>query len=305
MKNPTLLFQAFRYPRITSTRSRLSQELASNIYPSTASRGFSRSSLRFTKNRSALPLINELGQLVDKKWLAASVISFLAAMLLSKSPYISVALSLLIFGIGIIRAAGERARNSHKLDDVWPEVIDHLIAGIQSGMSLTESFIGLEDRGPIALRALIATAAHDLKIHGDFDMVLESVKSVVASPACDQICEAIALSRALGGNELIYVLRTLGDYLRADLATRREIEVKHGWIKNSAHLSAIAPWLLLLLLSTQPSTAQAFSTPTGISILVCGVIATCVAYLWMNFLAKLPRAPRIFSLSDNEFGVKR
>ena len=242
--------------------------------------------------------MEELRQLIYKKWLAAAALSFFVALSLSRSPYIATALSLLIFGIGIIRAAGERARTSHKLDDVWPEVIDHLIAGIQSGMSLSESFIGLEDRGPLALRHMIAIAAEDLRAHGDFDQVLESIKKLVASPSCDQICEAIALSRALGGSELIFVLRTLGDYLRADLATRREIEVKHGWIKNSAHLSAIAPWLLLLLLSTQPSTAQAFSTPTGISILVCGVIATCVAYLWMNYLAKLPRPPRIFFNQD-------
>ena len=263
---------------------------------------FSQSS---SYGRSGLYLFDEIRQLVDKKWLGASIASFLVSIFLSRSPYISIALSLLIFGIGIIRAAGERARNSHKLDDVWPEVIDHLIAGIQSGMSLTESFIGLEERGPIPLRQLITTAAQELKHHGDFDQVLESVKRLVASPACDQICEAIALSRALGGNELIYVLRTLGDYLRADLATRREIEVKHGWIKNSAHLSAIAPWLLLLLLSTQPSTAQAFSTSTGISILACGVVATCVAYLWMNYLAKLPQAPRIFSLPNSELGELR
>lgn len=238
--------------------------------------------------------LHEFRQLINKKWLALAGASFLVASLLSRSPYIATALSLLIFGIGIIRAAGEKARTSHKLDDVWPEVIDHLISGIQSGMSLSESFFGLQERGPVQLRPVISIAAADLKSHGDFEKTLANTKEIVASSACDQICEAILLSRALGGSELIFVLRTLGDYLRADLATRREIDVKHGWIKNSAHLSAIAPWLLLMLLSTQPSTAEAFSTPTGISILICGVIATCIAYLWMNFLARLPRSPRIF-----------
>lgn len=239
-------------------------------------------------------VLNEFRQLINKKWLALSGASFLIATVLSRSPYIATALSLLIFGVGIIRAAGEKARTSHKLDDVWPEVIDHLISGIQSGMSLSESFMGLEERGPVQLRPVISIAANDLKSHGDFERTLANIKEIVASSACDQICEAILLSRALGGSELIFVLRTLGDYLRTDLATRREIDVKHGWIKNSAHLSAIAPWLLLMLLSTQPTTAEAFSTPTGISILICGVIATCVAYLWMNYLARLPRSPRIF-----------
>jgi tight adherence protein B len=86
----------------------------------------------------------------------------------------------------------------------------------------------------------------------------------------------------------------VGTFLRQDLALRREIEVKHGWIKNSAHLSAAAPWLLLLLLSTQPATSRAFSTTTGIFILIIGLAMTAVAYIWMNRLGRLPELPRVF-----------
>ena len=86
----------------------------------------------------------------------------------------------------------------------------------------------------------------------------------------------------------------MGDFLRQDLALRREIDVKHGWIKNSAHLSAAAPWILLLLLSTQPSTATAYSTTTGAMILGAGLVMTGIAYIWMNHLGRLPQTPRIF-----------
>jgi tight adherence protein B len=99
----------------------------------------------------------------------------------------------------------------------------------------------------------------------------------------------------LGGTELLQILRTLGDFLRQDLALRREIEVKHGWIKNSAHISAAAPWILLLLLSTQPSTAIAYSTTTGGAILIAGLVMTAVAYMWMNRLGRLPQTPRVFT----------
>ena len=78
------------------------------------------------------------------------------------------------------------------------------------------------------------------------------------------------------------------------MALRREIEVKHEWIKNSAHLSAATPWILLLLLSTQPSTAAAYSTSTGAMILAAGLVMTGVAYIWMNRLGRLPQTPRVF-----------
>ena len=231
---------------------------------------------------------------LDVRWLGIASCSFVMAFGFSHSFYISCALLTLIIAIGVIRNMNQNLRQSHSLDEAWPEVIDLLISGIQSGMSLTESFMGLEERGPTALRSIISAANKDLRVHGDFERTLSEIKTELSSSSCDQICEAISLSRKLGGSELIIVLRTLGDYLRSDLATRREIDVKHGWIKNSAHLSAVAPWLLLLLLSTQKTTADAFSTPTGILILISGVVATCVAYLWMNYLARLPQAPRVF-----------
>jgi tight adherence protein B len=101
----------------------------------------------------------------------------------------------------------------------------------------------------------------------------------------------------LGGSELLQILRTLGDFLRQDLVLRGEIDVKHGWIKNSAHISAAAPWILLLLLSTQPSTAVAYSTPTGAVILIAGLFMTGIAYIWMNRLGRLPQTPRVFTQS--------
>jgi tight adherence protein B len=120
------------------------------------------------------------------------------------------------------------------------------------------------------------------------------LKREFGQPGSDQIFESIAISKTLGGSELLTILRTVGSYLRQDLALRREIEVKHGWIKNSAHLSAISPWVLLLLLSTQPATANAFSTGSGIMVLIFGIAMTAIAYLWMAKLGELPELPRVF-----------
>jgi tight adherence protein B len=92
-------------------------------------------------------------------------------------------------------------------------------------------------------------------------------------------------------------LRTLGNFLRQDLALRNEISVKQSWIKNSAHLSSAAPWLLLLLLATQPTTVAAFTTPTGAGILFLGLALTALAYIWMSYLSRLPSVPRVFGKS--------
>ena len=112
--------------------------------------------------------------------------------------------------------------------------------------------------------------------------------------AADQLFESLLFAKSLGGSELVTLLRQLGDFTRQDLALRREIEAKQSWIRNSAHLSAAAPWILLLLLSTQSSTASSYATTGGVTVLCLGVLMTLTAYLWMGRLARLPEPARIF-----------
>jgi tight adherence protein B len=225
--------------------------------------------------------------------ISASV-STAIVLLMTRSVVIALAFGAFAAGIAFVTIRAKNNLNEAELIAAWPEVIDHLMSGIQSGLSLTESLSGLSTRGPEVLRPAFTQFKEDLYGSGDLTQAIEDLRSLFAHHGSDQIFEALIISKALGGSELLQILRSLGDFLRQDLALRREIEVKHGWIKNSAHLSAAAPWILLLLLSTQPSTAAAYSTPTGAIILLMGLVMTAIAYIWMNRLGRLPQTPRIF-----------
>ena len=225
--------------------------------------------------------------------ISASV-STAAVLLMTRSVVIALAFGTLAAGIAFVTVRAKNNLNEAALIAAWPEVIDHLMSGIQSGLSLTESLAGLSTRGPEVLRPAFTQFKATLYGSGDLTQAIEELKALFAHHGSDQIFEALIISKALGGSELLQILRSLGDFLRQDLALRREIEVKHGWIKNSAHLSAAAPWILLLLLSTQPSTAAAYSTTTGAIILIAGLVMTAIAYIWMNRLGRLPQTPRVF-----------
>lgn len=225
--------------------------------------------------------------------ISASV-STAAVLLLTRSVVIALAFGSLAAGIAFVTVRAKNNLNEAALIAAWPEVIDHLMSGIQSGLSLTESLAGLSTRGPEILRPAFTQFKVTLYGSGDLTQAIEELKAMFAHHGSDQIFEALIISKTLGGSELLQILRSLGDFLRQDLALRKEIDVKHGWIKNSAHLSAAAPWILLLLLSTQPSTAAAYSTPTGAMILIAGLVMTAIAYIWMNRLGRLPQTPRVF-----------
>ena len=105
-----------------------------------------------------------------------------------------------------------------------------------------------------------------------------------------------------GSRNSIKVLRELSEYVSSDLALRGEIQIRFGWIRNSANLAAVAPWLLFLILRTQENARNAYAQPAGQTIIILGVLTTFLAYLWMQKIAKLPKSKRLFTLemSSNE-----
>ena len=221
--------------------------------------------------------------------------SGLLVLILTKSVILASPFALLTAGSHFAIVRGKKNKFASQLSSAWPEVIDHLTSGISSGLSLAESLAGLATRGPEIVRPAFQEFQTQLHNDGDFSNGIQKLKTYFSDQSSDQIFEAILLSKSLGGNELMSILRTVGDFIRQDVALRKEIEIKHGWVKNSAHLSAAAPWLLLLLLSTQPGTVKSYSTPTGALILAMGVCMTALAYLWMNYLGRLPGIPRVFN----------
>jgi tight adherence protein B len=222
-------------------------------------------------------------------------IAALIVFLFSSSLAIATAFSTFVGIFLLLAQRKSESKRSTEIQSACPEIIDHLISGLQSGLSLNESLVGLSLRGPVTTRPYFEMFRQDVYSTGDFIGALERVKSELAEPSTDQIIEALLISKTLGGAELITILRLLGNFIREDLTLRREILVKQNWIKNSAHLSAGAPWILLLLLSTQPATAAAFSTFSGVAVLLSGLLMTSVAYLWMNKLGQLPKSSRVFS----------
>jgi tight adherence protein B len=182
-----------------------------------------------------------------------------------------------------------------RIQGLWPEIIDHLISGLQSGLSIAEILVDLGRRGPWETRKVFLECERYLSIGWDLPQIFRFLKGTFADPMADQICEVLDFSRSTGARDTSLTLRTLADYIRNDIAIRSEIKSKHGWVKNSAALAAVAPWLLLLLLASQPNTVNAYASGSGITILIVGAIATIIAYMWMERVSRLQEPPRVFT----------
>ena len=228
-------------------------------------------------------------------YLASSLGGFVVATVITSSPSIGIPFALITTTIPIViirrRVEIERAL----LQNLWPEILDHVISGLQSGLSLAETLVALGTRGPVKTRSIFLLFSEKLRGGTDFGQALNELKQAFNDGTADQVCEVLEFARVSGSRDTSLTLRTLSNFIRRDLALRAEISAKHSWVKNSAALAAVAPWILLLLLATQENTLRAYTTGAGLTILIIGALLTVVAYFWMEKVGKLSETPRIFS----------
>ena len=180
--------------------------------------------------------------------------------------------------------------------EAWPEVLDLLISSLQSGASISESLANLSTVGPQSIRHEFDKFSRRLIAGEKFDLALNDLKEEFADPITDQLFETLYFAIKFGSKNTIKVLREISEYVSADLALRAEINTRFGWIKNSANLAALAPWLLFSILRTQENARVAYLQPTGQILMIFGVVATLFAYLWMSRIARLPKPKRLFTM---------
>ncbi|WP_271983405.1 type II secretion system F family protein [Pseudoclavibacter terrae] len=193
----------------------------------------------------------------------------------------------------IVRMRSVQRRSRNRL--VWPDVIDHLVASVRSGVALPEGVASLAESGPAVLRDDFAAFTRQYRLTGSFRVALDDLKERLADPTADRILETLRMSRDVGGAELPTVLKSLGSYLREEQAVRHEVEAKQSWVMNAAKLGSAAPWIVLLMLATRPEAATAFNSYEGAVVILIGLATTVLAYLVMLRIAKLKDDRRWFA----------
>lgn len=225
--------------------------------------------------------------------LVASLFSLFAVFVLTSL----IPLALLAGGVGFYlprylvkrRAAQRQAL----LSDVWPDAVDHLRSAIRAGMSLPDALMQLQYRGPEPLRPAFEIFASDYRASGEFLPALDRLKDKLSDPTADNIIEALKVTREVGGTDLGRLLGTLSSFLRENSRTRSELEARQSWTINAARLACVAPWVVLALMATQPSTIRIYNSFSGFMVLFGGLALTIIAYRMMMKIGALPQEKRV------------
>ena len=218
--------------------------------------------------------------------ICCAVLSYFLLNLITQTIVVSLPLSVVAGSFPWIKSASQERKKQKLIQDAWPEALDHINSAIKSGVSISEALSNLAERGPIVLSPLFKEYKRQVKSDGNLESALRKLCKSTQDPVFRRLTQTILLVRNVGGVQVGLVLRTFSAFLRNDLAAKREIEMRHGWISNTARIAAFAPWLLLIFLTFQPQTRQAYNTLTGAIVVLCGSLLIFLAYVWMNKSAK-------------------
>lgn len=224
---------------------------------------------------------------------ALGVLAVLFFWLLAGSLPIAVCIGLFTAYVPFAVLRWRARRRSAVLRELWPDVVDHLRSAIRAGLSLPEGLIQLGEKGPPELRGAFADFGADYRATGQFDAALTAWKTRLADPVADRIAEALRLTRDVGGSDLGRLLGTLSDFLRDDARTRSELEARQSWTVNAARLAIAAPWIVLMLMATQPEAIAAYDSAAGWIVLAGGLLLSVLCYRVMLRIGSLPADQRV------------
>ncbi|QEO10877.1 type II secretion system F family protein [Protaetiibacter larvae] len=220
-----------------------------------------------------------------------------AVLVLGLLPVVALAVAAGLAAAAIpLLVVSARARSRRRATRaVWPDALDHLVAGLRSGLPLGEALAALGETGPVLLRPAFVQLADDYRVTGQLGYALDDLKEHLADPVADRVIETVRVAREVGGTELPAVLRALAAHLRADAAIRSEVEARQTWVVSAARLGVAAPWIVLVLLAARPEAVRAYNSPLGVAVLAVGLVVTVVAYRVMLALGRLPEERRWFA----------
>ena len=217
--------------------------------------------------------------------------SFALAMLfvLTRNLNISLPISIVISYLPRIHARARERKLMENRRKSWPLVIDQLASAVASGVPLHSALSEMVNRGPTALqeeflafqRAFLREGSLERGL-AEFIEMAQSRGEYIHSQSALQLKSTLLIARDCGGQDVGPILRNLGTHLRQRERVYDEIAIRQDWIRNGAVLASVTPWLLLLVLSLNSQTHDAYKSSDGRLVLMVGLITTFIAYLWIN-----------------------
>ncbi len=207
---------------------------------------------------------------------------------------LSLATAIAVIGL-CLEAVNLRAKSrSDALAKLWPEIIESLQSAAKSSIGLIDSISEVGESGPWQTRKQFAAFVHRIDSGQSVDQSLTTLKQELGQLHADRLIELIRIVHLSGGAGYLDSLASQVRITRSEIATWGELESKQGWVTGTAKLALVAPWVIVLFLTSRPENVEIYNTTEGLTVLIIGLAVSLIAYRLIGLLGNLTKPKRVF-----------
>lgn len=192
----------------------------------------------------------------------------------------------------------KRERSNLRRELAWPQFEETYISGLQSGISISDTFSFVADFDLPELRESLKRLVQDLDRGKPLVEALAKFQTEVRLEQADLFIAIVSLAFRAGGQNLVQALSDHAQAVRFDLAARGDIKARQNAILTVAKLGLLSPWILLVVLSASEQTRKAFITAEGQLLLVAGFGVSFIAYRMVVAAGRSAAFKRVFERAN-------
>jgi tight adherence protein B len=169
-----------------------------------------------------------------------------------------------------------------------PDALQMLAGALRTGFALNQALGTVVREGIEPISSEFGRALHEVRLGANLEDALDSVVDRMKSYDMGLVVMAIRTAREVGGN-LAEVLQTTVATMRERVELYGQVRVLSAEGRFSAKVLVALPILLAayLLVFKKDYLKPLYTSPVGITIIVCGVLMVIGGSFWLNRLTKI------------------
>lgn len=190
--------------------------------------------------------------------------------------------------------ARRRARVAEAAE-AWPRVLEELRLEIGSlGRSVPQALFGAGRRVPEEWKPAFSAAEREWLLTTDFARTAAILKSRLADPTADAICETLLVAHEIGGSDVDARLADLIDDRVIDLQGRKDAVSRQAGLRFARRFVLIVPVGMAAAGMAIGTGRAAYGSAGGQLAVLVAIGSVVLCWLWSSRLMRLPEEPRVF-----------
>ncbi|WP_419841355.1 hypothetical protein [Candidatus Poriferisodalis sp.] len=199
---------------------------------------------------------------------------------------------------GAVPPSSARRRRRRLAGDcwqAWPRLLAEIrISVAQRGQSIPAALFAVGAHAPAHMRPAFGEAERSWSLNTDFEAALRVLKTSLADPTADAVCETLLAAYQIGGVRIEARLRALAEAAQAEAAARADARAKQAGARFARSFVAAVPAFMAVIGLSIGRGRQAYESGGGQVLVALSVAAVAGCWLWAGRMMAIPARKRVF-----------